>query len=176
MDAISFVLGIKSSHLRSNQLKELVYNYQEQDDQINLSVSKDKENIFDTGGGALTDMDMDEDQDKPSDMDMNEDQDKPSSCKVTIHYMKNNGKNEKNLSVTTLFSRAVLPNGSSEYRIDHKVVNYQAYLKVLEKENVLVKARNFLVFQGDVEAVASQSPKDLTLLIETISGYETLYF
>jgi structural maintenance of chromosome 1 len=69
-----------------------------------------------------------------------------------------------------LFSRAVLSNGSSEYRIDHEITNYQTYLKVLEKENVLVKARNFLVFQGDVETVASQSPKDLTLLIETISG------
>src|SRR5690606_1119277 len=31
-------------------------------------------------------------------------------------------------------------------------------------------ARNFLVFQGDVEAIASQSPKDLTRLIEQISG------
>jgi structural maintenance of chromosome 1 len=36
--------------------------------------------------------------------------------------------------------------------------------------NILVKAKNFLVFQGDVEAVASQSPKDLTRLIEQISG------
>jgi structural maintenance of chromosome 1 len=40
----------------------------------------------------------------------------------------------------------------------------------LEKENVLVKARNFLVFQGDVETVASQKPKDLTKLIEQVSG------
>jgi structural maintenance of chromosome 1 len=35
---------------------------------------------------------------------------------------------------------------------------------------VLIKARNFLVFQGDVEAIASKSPKDLTRLIEQISG------
>jgi structural maintenance of chromosome 1 len=33
-----------------------------------------------------------------------------------------------------------------------------------------VKAKNFLVFQGDVEAVASQSSKELTRLIEQISG------
>jgi structural maintenance of chromosome 1 len=38
------------------------------------------------------------------------------------------------------------------------------------KHNILVKAKNFLVFQGDVEAVASQSPKELTRLIEQISG------
>jgi hypothetical protein len=34
----------------------------------------------------------------------------------------------------------------------------------------LVKAKNFLVFQGDVEAVASQSPIALTKLVEQISG------
>lgn len=33
-----------------------------------------------------------------------------------------------------------------------------------------MKAKNFLVFQGDVEAVASQSPRELTRLIEQISG------
>ena len=33
-----------------------------------------------------------------------------------------------------------------------------------------MKAKNFLVFQGDVEAVASQSPKELTRLVEQISG------
>lgn len=40
----------------------------------------------------------------------------------------------------------------------------------MEKHNILVKAKNFLVFQGDVEAVASQSPLALTKLIEQISG------
>jgi len=35
---------------------------------------------------------------------------------------------------------------------------------------VLLKARNFLVFQGDVEAVASKSPQELTKLLEQISG------
>jgi len=44
------------------------------------------------------------------------------------------------------------------------------YTGALEKHNILIKARNFLVFQGDVEAIASQSPKDLTRLIEQISG------
>ena len=33
-----------------------------------------------------------------------------------------------------------------------------------------MKAKNFLVFQGDVEHIASQSPRDLTRLIEQISG------
>jgi len=60
--------------------------------------------------------------------------------------------------------------GSSEYRLNARVVTYSAYNSALTKHNILVKAKNFLVFQGDVEAVASQSPRDLTRLIEQISG------
>lgn len=40
----------------------------------------------------------------------------------------------------------------------------------MKAENILIKARNFLVFQGDVEAIAAQSSKDLSRLIEQISG------
>ncbi|KAJ3000506.1 Structural maintenance of chromosomes protein 1 [Globomyces sp. JEL0801] len=65
---------------------------------------------------------------------------------------------------------SVLASGSSEFRINHRVVSHGKYIDMLEKQNILVKAKNFLVFQGDVEAVASQSPKDLTRLIEQISG------
>jgi structural maintenance of chromosome 1 len=35
---------------------------------------------------------------------------------------------------------------------------------------VIVSARNFLVFQGDIESIASKSPKELTAFIEKISG------
>ncbi|KAG8906175.1 Structural maintenance of chromosomes protein 1, partial [Tulasnella sp. 408] len=68
------------------------------------------------------------------------------------------------------FQRTITTTGSSEYRINTKVVSYQTYNDKLESFNILVKAKNFLVFQGDVEAVASQSPKDLSRLIEQISG------
>lgn len=64
--------------------------------------------------------------------------------------------------------------GTSEYRINGKVTAQGDYTHVLEGENVLVKARNFLVFQGDVEAIASKSPRDLTRLIEQISGSDEL--
>lgn len=60
--------------------------------------------------------------------------------------------------------------GSSEYKLNKKVVTYSAYNAALVSHNILVKAKNFLVFQGDVEAVASQSPRELTRLIEQISG------
>lgn len=60
--------------------------------------------------------------------------------------------------------------GASEYKLNKRTVTYTTYNEALIKHNILVKAKNFLVFQGDVEAVASQSPKELTRLIEQISG------
>ncbi len=60
--------------------------------------------------------------------------------------------------------------GASEYKLNGKVVTYTNYNAALISHNILVKAKNFLVFQGDVEAVASQSPRELAKLIEQISG------
>ena len=60
--------------------------------------------------------------------------------------------------------------GTSEYKLNGRTVTYSAYNAALVSHNILVKAKNFLVFQGDVEAVASQSAKELTRLIEQISG------
>lgn len=49
-------------------------------------------------------------------------------------------------------------------------MSYQDYEAFLTSQNILIKARNFLVFQGDVESIAAKTPKDLTRLIEQISG------
>ncbi|KAI9352679.1 RecF/RecN/SMC [Obelidium mucronatum] len=132
MDAISFVLGIQSAHLRSSKLKDLIY--------TNERESQDQD-------------------DDEEDMSTN----RATTASVTAVY-------EKEKDKVLRFSRIITSNGSSEYRINNKVVNWAKYNSTLEDENILIKARNFLVFQGDVEAVAAQSPKDLTRLIEQISG------
>ena len=41
----------------------------------------------------------------------------------------------------------ITPGGGSEYRIDGKQVSAADYQQALEKHNILIKARNFLVFQ-----------------------------
>jgi hypothetical protein len=41
----------------------------------------------------------------------------------------------------------ITPGGGSEYRIDGKQVSAADYQHALEKHNILIKARNFLVFQ-----------------------------
>jgi len=68
------------------------------------------------------------------------------------------------------FVRSITSSGVSTYRLDSKDVTYEVYESTLQEIGVLVKARNFLVFQGDVESVASKSPAELTKLIEQISG------
>ena len=64
----------------------------------------------------------------------------------------------------------IATNGSSSYLLNSRSVTYQTYSQTLASHNILTKARNFLVFQGDVEAVASQSPVALSKLIDQISG------
>ncbi|KAJ3016082.1 Structural maintenance of chromosomes protein 1 [Thoreauomyces humboldtii] len=131
MDAISFVLGVKSTQLRSSQLKELIYR----------------------GAQRTADSEDDEDDENAA----------PKKAHVCAIY-------ETADKVTLRFTRAVTSAGASEYRINDKTVTFARYSAALEEENILIKAKNFLVFQGDVEAVASQSPKELTRLIEQISG------
>ncbi|KAL1212546.1 Structural maintenance of chromosomes protein 1 [Cardamine amara subsp. amara] len=72
------------------------------------------------------------------------------------------------------FTRTITSAGGSEYRIDNRVVTLDEYNGKLRSLGILVKARNFLVFQGDVESIASKNPKELTGLLEQISGSEEL--
>ncbi|KAF9100480.1 Structural maintenance of chromosomes protein 1 [Mortierella sp. GBA35] len=139
MDAISFVLGVKSSQLRSSQLRELIY--------------RDRSDAEENGRPGAS---------KNARTTSSNDAD-PRKTWVMAVYQKNDGSEVK-------FTRSVNMAGVSEYKIDGKVMLYADYDKALQEINILVKARNFLVFQGDVEAIASQSPKDLTKLIEQISG------
>ncbi|KAG0355345.1 Structural maintenance of chromosomes protein 1 [Podila minutissima] len=137
MDAISFVLGVKSAQLRSSQLRELIYRDRVDDSQDNNRAGTSKSRV--------------------------ENDSDPRKTWVMAVYQKEDGSEIK-------FVRSVNMAGVSEYKINGRVMLYADYDKALQEINILVKARNFLVFQGDVEAIASQSPKDLTKLIEQISG------
>ncbi|KAJ3126687.1 Structural maintenance of chromosomes protein 1 [Nowakowskiella sp. JEL0407] len=92
-----------------------------------------------------------------------------------------NAGDDAECSVTAVFTgvelrlkRTVNASGSSSYYIDDKRVTWTNYNKLLQKHNIIVKARNFLVFQGDVEAVASQSAKQLSKLFDLISDSSSL--
>ncbi|KAK3124176.1 hypothetical protein QOZ80_8AG0641550 [Eleusine coracana subsp. coracana] len=125
MDAISFVLGVRSAHLRGAQLKDLIY--------------------------ALDDRDKE-----------------AKGRRASVRLVYQMGTEELH------FIRTITGAGGSEYRIDGRVVNWEDYNAKLRSLGILVKARNFLVFQGDVESIASKNPKELTALLEQISGSDEL--
>lgn len=70
---------------------------------------------------------------------------------------------------TTKFQRVINSRGTGDYRINDKSVTYKEYEDHLGEIGVLVKARNFLVFQGDVETLARKSPAEFVELLEQIS-------
>ncbi|XAR61094.1 hypothetical protein NMG60_11034705 [Bertholletia excelsa] len=126
MDAISFVLGVRTGQLRGSQLKDLIYAYDD----------REKEQ-------------------------------KGRRAFVRLVYQLGNG-------TELQFTRTIASSGGSEYRVDGRIVNWDEYNAKLKSLGILVKARNFLVFQGDVESIASKNPKELTTLLEQISGSEEL--
>uniref|UniRef100_H3GB20 RecF/RecN/SMC N-terminal domain-containing protein n=1 Tax=Phytophthora ramorum TaxID=164328 RepID=H3GB20_PHYRM len=120
MDAISFVLGVHSRQLRSNQLKDLIH--------------KVPGDAPDSGRSAF----------------------------VTL------------VKKEVKFTRIISDKGVGSYRIDGQDVSSESYQGQLKEIGILVKARNFLVFQGDVESIASKSPTELTKLFEQISMSDEL--
>lgn len=131
MDAISFVLGVRSSHLRSNILKDLIYR-----------------GVLEEEGSTVSNGENDDNN--------------PQYAHVKAFYLKGN--------TTVELMRSIAKSGDTTYRMNGKAVNYKKFASFLEDENILIKAKNFLVFQGDVVAIASQSPSDLSNLFEEVSG------
>ena len=66
------------------------------------------------------------------------------------------------------FTRNVI-GASSEFRIDGKVTSSNDYQNELEKLGIYLKAKNFLVYQGQVESIAMKNAKDISLVFEEIS-------
>jgi structural maintenance of chromosome 1 len=83
------------------------------------------------------------------------------TCRVTMNYF-DDDKTQKS------FTRSVT-SGGTEYRINNEVVASAEYHRQLEEIQIFIKARNFLVYQGRVEQVAMQNPKDLTEMFEELS-------
>lgn len=135
MDAISFVLGVHSRQLRSNQLKDLIHKPPQRLANPNLSAYVT----------LVYELDADE---------------------IPL------AKARQEL----FFTRLISEKGTGSYRINHQDVTFDAYQQQLKEIGILVKARNFLVFQGDVESIASKSPDELTKLFEQISTSDELRY
>ncbi|TVU47023.1 hypothetical protein EJB05_06599, partial [Eragrostis curvula] len=128
MDAISFVLGVRSTHLRGERLRDLIYALDDRDKEAEGRTASVRL-VLEVGPGAGEELHL---------------------------------------------ARTITGDGRGVYSIDGRVVGWEEYDARLRSLDILVNARNFLVFQGDVESVASKSPRELTALLEKISGSDEL--
>ena len=100
------------------------------------------------------------------------------ACQATLFYEvppKDDDDDDDDESTQEIrFCRKISAAGVGSYHVDDEQVSFQDYCKHLESISVLVQARNFLVFQGDVETLARKSPSELVALVETISGSASL--
>ncbi|KAJ4293078.1 Structural maintenance of chromosomes protein 1 [Kalmusia sp. IMI 367209] len=149
MDAISFVLGIKSASLRSRELRELVYR--------GRIIQTSKTAVDEAGGAPNGDADGETQEDGDSQ------QGDPKTAWVEAVF-------EDDAENIHRWRRTITTAGQSEYRINGRVVTAKAYNEALEEHSILVKARAFLIPQGEVEEVAKKPPKEITYMIEQISG------
>uniref|UniRef100_A0A915P2S0 Structural maintenance of chromosomes protein n=1 Tax=Meloidogyne floridensis TaxID=298350 RepID=A0A915P2S0_9BILA len=84
------------------------------------------------------------------------------NCKVKMMFHQVD--DEANEKTEKTFQRSL-----TEFRVDDQKVSVGEYHKELEKINIFIKARNFLVYQGAVEQIAMQGPREMTQLFEELS-------
>jgi hypothetical protein len=118
MDAISFVLGVKSSQLRGSALRDLVYS--------------NDEDAADVRRRAF----------------------------VTCVYVTAQGEEMH-------FTRVISPEGTSSYKFNGRNCSWEDYNTKLQSQGILIKARNFLVFQVSNPYA---SPKTLAFLQSAACG------
>lgn len=168
MDAISFVLGVQSRDLRSSQMLDLIFrppgDVGVDDEALRASATlvyqhDDAHNKSHEDGSSEEESDGTNDDDDDDDDSEGQRQgrgrDKP--------------KTKTKAPKETRFSRSISAKGVGEYRINHKPVSFAAYEQALASIGVLLRGRNFLIFQGDVESTARKSPRELVQWFEEIS-------
>ncbi|CAF4694112.1 unnamed protein product [Rotaria sp. Silwood1] len=66
------------------------------------------------------------------------------------------------------FQRLIIGN-TSEYRVNSQQLSATEYTEELENLGIIPKAKNFLIFQGQVESIAMKTPKEFTIMFEELS-------
>lgn len=93
------------------------------------------------------------------------------SASVTLVYVPDDGEMEGHEGGSEVaFTRTISASGASGYRIGGASMDFEAYSRTLESINIVTRARNFLVFQGDVENLAAKDAKSLLAHFEVFCG------
>lgn len=135
MDAISFVLGVRPRHLRSERLQELIYTKEGASAPIAREASVELVYVGSAPGPEGDDHD-----------------------------------GAELAEVRHVFRRAITSESREYFQVDGQAVLEADYMQQLKSINILSQARNFVVFQGDLELAAHRHGKDLTSYFEQVSG------
>lgn len=92
-----------------------------------------------------------------------------SASVILIYSLKKNECKYYPKSKEISFQRIIAPTGTSSYKLQNENVTQERYDEVLQSLNILVKARNFLIFQGDVNRLANKKSTELIEYFEEIS-------
>eukprot|EP01062_Namystynia_karyoxenos_P055779 TRINITY_DN46822_c0_g1_i1.p1 TRINITY_DN46822_c0_g1~~TRINITY_DN46822_c0_g1_i1.p1 ORF type:complete len:1349 (+),score=656.86 TRINITY_DN46822_c0_g1_i1:142-4047(+) len=95
----------------------------------------------------------------------------PAKASVELHF-RNRG-----TKAQVVFKAVVLrSSGEVKYSVDGKNINKKQYLETLAQYNIHVTPdwTNFLVSQGQVEEICMKNPKQITEMIEQVSGSKQL--
>lgn len=149
MDAICFVLGVNAKNIRADKLKDLVFKVEGKPGKV----SNEAAPSLRSGANAHLAL-----------LQVNE-------ASVTMHYVLTAGEIENYTEDTVLeFMRTVTAKGTSEYFIQGNKLDAKDYSTALAELRIDTKARNFLVFQGDVGQLADKSSAELVAYFELVSG------
>ena len=96
-----------------------------------------------------------------------EDDDRPTSGSVTVTLVPRHPTGQEGGEV--VFSRIVSSRNESKYRLNGKLVTLETYRESMKVCGLDFKG-NFLVFQGDVEALALSDSAELGEIVDRVSG------
>ena len=158
LDAISFVLGVRSTQLRGQALADLIHKAS-------------------SGGAEGTEEEEETKEEKTGPA-------KSSAGDAYVELVYTLSDDERHSfaghelfptpPASLSFRRLIHRSGSSVYRVNGHTLTWERYSGVLELIGVSVRAKNFLVFQGDVESIAQKSAKQYADMIEVSSGSAAL--
>ena len=129
MDAISFVLGVKSRHLRSTKLGDLVFRAD------GAAVARRRayvKLVYQVDEGEVEGVKV-----RPGDFPLSVPQPPPP---LPSPFLRQAG-------TEIVFMRTIAATGVGSYRINNSEVTWETYDAQLREIGVLTNARNFLVFQ-----------------------------
>ena len=169
MDAMSFVLGVQSRALRSTNLKELIFRPNTAHSSSALSKAGNKQlkasatlvyTHVRTHKRPRTnynrrDDDDDDDDDNEEESSENSESEEDEVVEQQQQRVEGAEEDEPEDGQEFRFSRTISASGVGEYQVNSKTCSFAQYERTLKRIGVLVKARNFLVFQGGVEAVCA---------------------